>query len=82
MLKLKYKIISAAIIAAPLLINTGIGTTVHASPANNKPAVVCKSKQKVPAKPAPKVVNKHKTKAAHAKPAANKPAPKVVNARR
>ncbi|MFL0197252.1 hypothetical protein ACJDU8_17055 [Clostridium sp. WILCCON 0269] len=88
MIKLKYKIISAAMIAAPLLLNTGIATTVHASPANNKPGVVYNSKYKVPAKPAPKVVNTHKT--SHTKPAPEathsaphaKPAPNAPNARR
>lgn len=81
MLKMKYKIISAVMLAAPLLINTGIGTTVSAHSASNKPAVVCKSKYKTPAKPVKKVVNKHKVKASN-----TKPAPKVVhsasNARR
>ncbi|MFL0198173.1 hypothetical protein ACJDU8_21790 [Clostridium sp. WILCCON 0269] len=31
MLKMKYKLLSALVIAAPLLLNTGIATTVHAS---------------------------------------------------
>ncbi|MFL0198124.1 hypothetical protein ACJDU8_21530 [Clostridium sp. WILCCON 0269] len=36
MIKLKYKLISAAMLAAPLLVNTGIATTVHAC-ANTQP---------------------------------------------
>ncbi|EDK34987.1 hypothetical protein [Clostridium kluyveri] len=74
MLKMKYKIISAVMLATPLLLNTGIGTTVSACSANNKPGVVYKSKYKAPAKPVKKVVNKHKVKAPYAKPA-----PKVVH---
>ncbi|MFL0198223.1 hypothetical protein ACJDU8_22060 [Clostridium sp. WILCCON 0269] len=73
MLKLKYKIISAAMIAAPLLLNTGIATTVHASPVNNRPGVVCKAPVKPAAKPAPKP-NTHKP--------ATKPVPKPVNHRK
>ncbi|MFL0198607.1 hypothetical protein ACJDU8_24065 [Clostridium sp. WILCCON 0269] len=40
MLKNKYKLISAVMIAAPLLINTGIATTVHANPRYANPAPV------------------------------------------
>ncbi|MFL0197140.1 hypothetical protein ACJDU8_16475 [Clostridium sp. WILCCON 0269] len=44
MLKLKHKLLSALILAAPLLLNTGIATTVHASGVNNNIAsVLCKS---------------------------------------
>ena len=74
MLKMKYKVLSAVMLATPLLLNTGIATTVSACSANSKPGVVCKSKYKAPAKPAQKVVNKHKVKAPQAKPA-----PKVVH---
>ena len=42
MLKMKYKLLSALILAAPLLLNTGIATTVHASDAKDA-SVVCQS---------------------------------------
>ncbi|MFL0194734.1 hypothetical protein ACJDU8_03975 [Clostridium sp. WILCCON 0269] len=44
MLKMKYKLLSALVLTVPLLVNTGIATTVHASPANNvKTNIVYKS---------------------------------------
>ncbi|MCH3965896.1 MAG: hypothetical protein LKE46_16905 [Clostridium sp.] len=36
MLKIKHKLLSSMIIAAPLFLNTGIAATVHASTINNK----------------------------------------------
>ncbi|WP_416232338.1 hypothetical protein [Clostridium kluyveri] len=35
MLKMKYKLLSALVLAAPLLVNTGIVTTVHACDSSN-----------------------------------------------
>ncbi|MCI1945226.1 hypothetical protein [Clostridium luticellarii] len=47
MLKIKHKLISSLIVAAPLLLNAGAVTTVHASSINNKSCAaynsVCKS---------------------------------------
>ncbi|WP_446897732.1 hypothetical protein ACSVC9_12145 [Clostridium sp. LBM24168] len=47
MLKIKHKLLSSLVIAAPLFLNTGIATTVHASSVNNKTCAVyntaCKS---------------------------------------
>lgn len=47
MLKIKHKLLSSLVIAAPLFLNTGIATTVHASSINNKTCTVystaCKS---------------------------------------
>ncbi|CAB1246627.1 hypothetical protein ACFHWD_12850 [Clostridium sp. MT-14] len=47
MLKIKHKIFSSLIVAAPLLVNAGVATTVHASPVNNNSCknyeTVCKS---------------------------------------
>lgn len=42
MLKLKHKLLSALILAAPLLLNTGIATSVHASDAKNI-SLLCQS---------------------------------------
>lgn len=47
MLKRKYKLISALVIAAPLFLNTGVTSMVHASGLNNaKPKTTCNSKDK------------------------------------
>ncbi|BAH05662.1 hypothetical protein [Clostridium kluyveri] len=44
MLKMKYKLLSVLVLAAPLLVNTGIATTVQASPVNNaKTSIIYKS---------------------------------------
>lgn len=44
MLKTRYKLLSALVLAAPLLVNTGIATTVQASSVNNaKASIVYKS---------------------------------------
>ncbi|MFL0198041.1 hypothetical protein ACJDU8_21105 [Clostridium sp. WILCCON 0269] len=40
MLKMKYKLLSALVIAAPLLVNTGIVTTVHAASCTNSTQTV------------------------------------------
>ncbi|BAH06832.1 hypothetical protein [Clostridium kluyveri] len=42
MLKFKHKLLSALILAAPLLLNTGIATSVHASDAKNI-SLLCQS---------------------------------------
>ncbi|WP_368488705.1 hypothetical protein [Clostridium sp. BJN0013] len=39
MLKMKYKLLSALVLAAPLLVNTGIATTVHACDSSNNTKV-------------------------------------------
>ncbi|MFL0197845.1 hypothetical protein ACJDU8_20070 [Clostridium sp. WILCCON 0269] len=39
MLKMKYKLLPALVIAAPLLVNTGIATTVHACTNNNSTGI-------------------------------------------
>lgn len=39
MLKIKYKLLSALVLAAPLLVNTGIATTVHACDSSNNTKV-------------------------------------------
>ncbi|WP_338432781.1 hypothetical protein [Clostridium tyrobutyricum] len=47
MLKRKYKLISALVIAAPLFLNTGVTSMVHASGLNsNKPNTTCNSRDK------------------------------------
>ncbi|WP_368488696.1 hypothetical protein [Clostridium sp. BJN0013] len=44
MLKTRYKLLSALVLAAPLLVNTGVATTVQASSVNNaKASIVYKS---------------------------------------
>jgi hypothetical protein len=70
MLKMKYKLISAAMVIAPLFLSTGVATTVQASTAVKAPIAVhrvVKSARKVVPKPvrktAVKPINKSKHKA-------------------